>query len=144
MVEENGAWVRQGEGTHSGVPSTVGESEPIEETRGIEQAPSLVDALFDIERERHTLVDAAGLCAGRGRTGDAGCLLQPNLNGRQHGADRLLCRGVVDVHGMRLRHDATTHARPGQEVERNLSHLMAQIGAVGSQCDQAKFEDAGR
>lgn len=144
MVEENGAWVRQGEGTHSGVPSTVGESEPIEEAHSVKQTTCFMNALLDIERERHTLVDAAGLCAGRGCASDAGCLLQPNLNGRQHGADRLLCRGVVNVHGMRLRHDASTHARLDGEVERNLSHLMAQIGAVGSYYDRAKFEDAGR
>lgn len=78
-------------------------------------------------------------CAGRRCVGDPGRLLQPDMEGHEHGADRLLGRSVADVHGGHLRYNPTTHAHLDGEVERNPHHLVAQIGAVGSQCDRTNL-----
>jgi len=66
-----------------------------------------MDALLNIEGKRDTLVDAAGLCASGGCTSNPSCFLQPDLDGREHGTNRLLSCGIVDIHGdasVRLHH----------------------------------------
>jgi len=59
--------------------SCTGKGESVEEARGIEQATCIRNGLLYVERKRHGLVDAAGLQAGRGCTGDACRLLQPGV-----------------------------------------------------------------
>jgi len=59
--------------------SFTGKDEAVEEARGIKQATCIRNGFLYVERKRHGLVDAAGLRAGRGYTGDACRPLQPGV-----------------------------------------------------------------